>query len=138
MAWTQKEKKEFRLTLQGVYRSYSSLETFVADELSLNLATVSAKENNLEKVAFDLIEYAEARGKLKALYVAFHRDNPGHPFRVSTKKVPRKAPSSTPVPVLEPSLISRARFLKYGGAGVAGIITTVLFEIGRASCRERV
>ena len=53
MAWTQKEKKEFRLTLHGVYRSYSSLETFVADELSLNLATVSAKENNLEKVAFD-------------------------------------------------------------------------------------
>ncbi|MGD1851404.1 MAG: SUMF1/EgtB/PvdO family nonheme iron enzyme [Cyanophyceae cyanobacterium] len=130
MAWTQQDKKEFRCALQDVYRDYSSLEIFVADELDVNLATISAGNQNLEKVAFDLIQYAEAKGKLDVLYEAFHRYNPGHSFQLLVRKelreesVPKTLAAET---ITAPKPITRSQFLRYGGAGAAGITVALLF-----------
>ncbi|MEM9771766.1 MAG: effector-associated domain EAD1-containing protein, partial [Cyanobacteria bacterium P01_D01_bin.73] len=156
MAWTKEDKKQFRLALQDVYRDYSSLEIFVAEELGWGLATIAANSQDLEKVVFSLIRRAEAKGNLESLYNAFRRENPGHHFqrRVSEKTqrradFPRKPKSTSasslvsevkqvhrssgdnvagnkyvnnhyPPSASAPNILTRGRFLKYGGAGVVG------------------
>ena len=60
-----------------VYLDYGLLKIFVMDELGERL-TVIVHEQPLEKVAFDLVEWAEAKGRLDELFAAFCRKNPRH------------------------------------------------------------
>ena len=83
MAWTNKGKKKFRLALLDVYRGYSQLQIFVADELGERLTTIASENKGLETVAFDLIDWAESKGRLDDLYEAFAEEHPGKAIDVS-------------------------------------------------------
>ncbi len=128
MAWSKEDKKRFRLALQYVYRDYDALEIFVADELGWRLPSIAARGQDLNKVAFALINQAEAKGELDELYQAFRLENPGSSFQVLPKaEKKRKRPQWTQPQPTSPSPLSRGDFLKYGGAGIVGVVATLLF-----------
>ena len=84
MAWSRKEKKKFRLALVETYRTYKKLEIFVADELDERLEAIVPSSQDLDAAAFDLIEWADAKGSLGRLYGAFCDENPNHTFKVKS------------------------------------------------------
>ena len=77
MGWTNKDKKKLRLALVDAYRGYSQLKIFVADKLGVRLETIASESAGLETVAFNLIDWAESKGKLDDLHEAFTEENPG-------------------------------------------------------------
>lgn len=77
MAWTNKEKKQLRLALLDVYRGYAKLKIFVADELGERLEAIAPENADLTAIAYDLIDWAESKGRLDDLYEAFLEENPG-------------------------------------------------------------
>ncbi|MEM6503408.1 MAG: AAA-like domain-containing protein [Cyanobacteria bacterium P01_C01_bin.89] len=79
MTWTSDRKKQFRQALQDVYRSYGALSLFVAEEVGENLEAI-AGAGNLTGAAFELIDWAESKGRLEELYAAFCSENPKHGF----------------------------------------------------------
>ncbi len=102
MAWTRKDKKQFRRALQGVYRDYGRLKIFVAEELGWQLESIVASSQTLDIVGFELLEWAEAKGALQELYEAFQEENPNHPFQLQTPVKPQKLEHPT-APDSEPS-----------------------------------
>ena len=83
MEWTNKGKKKLRLALLDAYRGYAPLKIFVADELGIRLETIAPENAGLETVAFDLVDWADSKGKLDDLYEAFVEENPGKAIEVS-------------------------------------------------------
>ncbi|MEM9244793.1 MAG: AAA-like domain-containing protein, partial [Cyanobacteria bacterium P01_F01_bin.153] len=79
MTWTSDRKKQFRQALQDVYRSYSELRIFVDDGIDVRLPEIS-QNDSLTVAAFELINWAEAKGRLQELYSAFCVANPKHGF----------------------------------------------------------
>ena len=79
MGWDSQRKKQFRRALQDVYRSYGALSLFVAEEVGENLQAI-AGQGALPEVAFALVDWADAKGRIQALYDAFCRENFNHPF----------------------------------------------------------
>lgn len=141
MGWTRADKKGLRSALQDVYRDYNSLEIFVADELGWSLPTIAANGQNLEKVTFELVKQAEAKGCLERLYKAFRSENSSHQFQVEAiaasptvkpppvqASQPQAQPSVSQDPSTSPesNLLTRRRLIKYGGAGVAWVTTISL------------
>ncbi|MEM6500508.1 MAG: SUMF1/EgtB/PvdO family nonheme iron enzyme [Cyanobacteria bacterium P01_C01_bin.89] len=85
MDWSKTNKKKFRQALQGVYRTYSDLRIFAAEELDWRLEEIVPSSHTIKTASFDLIAWAEGRGKLQALYEAFQEENPDHPFLIKIK-----------------------------------------------------
>ncbi|MEM6503378.1 MAG: effector-associated domain EAD1-containing protein [Cyanobacteria bacterium P01_C01_bin.89] len=83
MAWTSKDKKKLRWALLDAYRGYAPLKIFVADKLGIRLEAITSESAGLETVAFDLVDWAESKGKLDDLYEAFVEENPGKAIDVS-------------------------------------------------------
>ncbi|MEM9246797.1 MAG: effector-associated domain EAD1-containing protein, partial [Cyanobacteria bacterium P01_F01_bin.153] len=105
MAWTRKNKKEFRKALQGVYRDYGRLKIFVAEEMGWQLENIVASNQTLDTVSFEVIAWAEGNSALQELYEAFREENPNHPFKLQTpaKPQPPAQPAPPPAPVPEPT-----------------------------------
>ena len=57
-----RQRKKLRQALISAFPDYPVLQRMVSDQLDENLATISSSSNDLETVAFDLVEWAEARG----------------------------------------------------------------------------
>ncbi|MGD1938747.1 MAG: SUMF1/EgtB/PvdO family nonheme iron enzyme [Cyanophyceae cyanobacterium] len=85
MDWSKTNKKKFRQALQGVYRTYSDLRIFAAEELDWRLEEIVPSSHTIKAASFDLIAWAEGRGKLQDLYQAFREENPEHPFLIKVK-----------------------------------------------------
>jgi hypothetical protein len=90
--WNPATKKRFRQALIEVYRNYRLLEIFVMDELGERL-TVITHEQSLDVVVFDLIEWAEAQGRLDELFAAFCRENPRYVIRSQLSNPPSVSPT---------------------------------------------
>ena len=80
MDWSKTNKKKFRQALQGVYRTYGDLRIFAAEELDWRLEEIVPSSHNIKVASFELIAWAEGRGKLQALCEAFREEHPDHPF----------------------------------------------------------
>jgi glycerophosphoryl diester phosphodiesterase len=77
--WNDNTKRRcFRLALEKVYPNEFDLRIFVDEELNENLARIAAN-NNLQVTAYDLVDWARAKGRLDDLFEAFCRENPNHP-----------------------------------------------------------
>ncbi len=81
MTWDNTRKKQFREALQDVYRSYGDLQIFVRDAIDRNLAEIVG-QSGLTGAAFELLEWAQAKGEIDRLYAAFCRENDHHPFAI--------------------------------------------------------
>jgi hypothetical protein len=101
--WDSATKKQFRLALIDVYRDYSLLEIFVADELGERLKEIT-HEQSLKVVAFKLLEWAESQKRLDELFAAFCRENPRH---VLALQPPSSSLSPPPEPPPTPPSVSQ-------------------------------
>jgi hypothetical protein len=63
MAWTGKRKQQFRQVLVATYPDLQDLRIFVMDALEVSLNKI-AKDDNLDTTAFELIEWADSKGRL--------------------------------------------------------------------------
>ncbi|MBW4629736.1 MAG: serine protease [Brasilonema octagenarum HA4186-MV1] len=75
MHLTGPERKKLRDAILSAYRSKADLEMMVDDELEENLDAIAGGAN-LTQVVFNLMKWAEARGKLDYLIIAAHETNP--------------------------------------------------------------
>lgn len=73
------QKRDLRESIIAAYPGVPEVERMVSDYLSLNLATVAAPAGDLQGQVFDLIQWAEARGKLGDLILAARYSNPDNP-----------------------------------------------------------
>jgi formylglycine-generating enzyme required for sulfatase activity len=80
-----RKRKELREALLAVYPSVDRLAIFVDEELNENLVSVAGGDN-LQSVAFDLVKWAIATGRIDEFYEAFKRNNPQYQIleRLST------------------------------------------------------
>ena len=109
MAWTPKTKKQLRQALMSVYRNYQDLKIFVAEDLEEQLPVI-VEPTALKAATFELIEWAESKGRLDGLYQAFcdeNADNPAtqqlvksvSPLIQGSAQEKSFSPSPTPVPI---------------------------------------
>lgn len=74
--WTDSTKrKAFREALQAVYPRDADLERFVDEELNENLVVIAGGDN-LEDLAYNLIQWARRKDRLCDVYSAFKQQNP--------------------------------------------------------------
>ncbi|MEM9245048.1 MAG: SUMF1/EgtB/PvdO family nonheme iron enzyme [Cyanobacteria bacterium P01_F01_bin.153] len=85
MAWNNVNRRKLREALQDVYLSYTRLEIFVHDELDASLQRIVPSSQDMEAVAFKLVEWARTQRRLDDLYKAFREENPEHPFLIQVK-----------------------------------------------------
>lgn len=74
-----RQKKELRESIISAFPNVPPLERMTSDYLNLVLATVAAPSGDLEGQVFDLIEWADSRGKLGDLILAARYANPDNP-----------------------------------------------------------
>lgn len=79
------ERRKLREAIISAYPSDIKLKMMVSDELEENLNAISGGEN-LEEIVFELINWAEAKGKLKLLIDAACQSNPGNPDLQAVRK----------------------------------------------------
>lgn len=63
MGWTGKRKQQFREVLVATYPDRKGLRMFVMDALEVSLNRI-AKDDNLDTSAFELIEWADSKGRV--------------------------------------------------------------------------
>lgn len=69
------QRKQFLKALLSAYPSKGDLEIMVSLELDESLEAIAGGSNQTQ-IIFNLIRWAEARGKLKSLILAAYQDNP--------------------------------------------------------------
>ena len=73
-------RRRLRLALLDAFPSWQDLRIMVSDQLDgENLASITAAANNLETAAFELIEWAQARGRDGQLVTGARNANPDNP-----------------------------------------------------------
>ena len=72
-------RQTLRNALLSAFPSWSTLRQMTSDYLDLPLATVTAEHNDLQTQAFELIEWAQARGKLSDLVIGARYANADNP-----------------------------------------------------------
>ncbi len=73
------QKRELRLALIHAFPSWNDLRRLTSDQWDVALPTISAQSSPLEDNAFDLVEWAGARGRAAELLVAARNQNPENP-----------------------------------------------------------
>jgi hypothetical protein len=76
---TVDQRKELRSALISAFPGQSQLELMVEDELGESLNQITQGQSNYELVARDLVKWAEAGGKVRALLEGALRSNSGNP-----------------------------------------------------------
>jgi len=93
------QRRELREALIDAFPGWAELETMVADQLNENLAVHAPESAGLEQVAFELLKWAGARGRLGDLIIGARNANPDNPnlFKVAqrTGLTSTSAPKST-------------------------------------------
>ncbi len=80
MDWNDnKTRKAFRQVLESAYPKISALERFVDEEFDENPAIV-AQGVDLSDRIYNLIVWAQSKGKINELYDAFKQEHPNHPW----------------------------------------------------------
>lgn len=79
LALDGQRKRQLRESILSAFPGVPPLARMVSDYLDLNLATVAAPAGDLQGQVFDLIEWAEARGKLGDLVLGARYANPDNP-----------------------------------------------------------
>jgi len=72
-----KKRKDFREALQKVYPSDAELAIFVDDALDKNLTTIAGGDN-LQVIAYNLVNWARAQSRLDELYNVFKQEHCKH------------------------------------------------------------
>ncbi|MDH3499095.1 MAG: serine protease [Acidimicrobiia bacterium] len=72
------QKRRLREALLDAYIDWDKTERLVSDEMNERLASITSENNDLEQVMFDLIDWAEARGRLSELMIGAVSSNPGN------------------------------------------------------------
>ena len=78
MRFTGPQLQELRDALISAYPTRPSLEQMVRFKLNENLHTITG-DGNLDEIVFNLINWAEARGRLEELVSKAHAANSGNP-----------------------------------------------------------
>ncbi|TAF57219.1 MAG: hypothetical protein EAZ61_01910 [Oscillatoriales cyanobacterium] len=78
--WNTARQIAFRKALLDVYRSYSELKIFVDEALGKNLDEIVSPNEGLEIVAFQLVNWADAKKRLPDLLRYFADENPDYEF----------------------------------------------------------
>lgn len=76
--WNKDNLKQLRKIILSVYTSKGELEIFVADEMGENLGVITNDEN-LRQDVFNLIRWANAKGRIRELVKAFFKCNKTNP-----------------------------------------------------------
>jgi len=80
--WDSQRKKQLRKALMSVYRNYQALALFAREEFNnVHLPAVTG-QTDITTACFELIEWAEAKGRLDELHAAFLRENLGRDFSI--------------------------------------------------------
>jgi hypothetical protein len=74
----QSQSTRIRHALLSAFPGYADLEMMLHDWLDLSLANVASSSRPLPEVAFALVKWAEASGKMKALVCGAHAAQPGN------------------------------------------------------------
>jgi hypothetical protein len=74
-----RQKKELRESIISAFPGVPPLERMTSDYLDLALATVAPPAGDLQTQVFELIEWAESRGKMGDLVLAARYANPDNP-----------------------------------------------------------
>lgn len=73
-----REKRALREALLDAFPSWSSLAMMLDERLDWKLATITAQAAALDVNAFELVQWAEARGQIADLIVAARNERPGN------------------------------------------------------------
>ena len=105
MALTTSQKERFHKVLLSAFPGLSQLRRLMSFEMSVELNEVVTISDPLETVAFDLIKWAESRGRLDDLIVAAQEQNEGN---VDLKSFVQELRSTGWVPVGVPTAASKS------------------------------
>ncbi len=73
-----KQKKELSDSILSAFSSYSELKRLLVYELDIQLEVIISSSSNLKTVVFEIIQWAESRGKLGELVQAIYDENPNN------------------------------------------------------------
>ena len=113
MQLTGPEHRQLRDALISAYPSRSTLAQMVSFELNENLNTIVG-DGGLSDVVFNLINWAESRGRLEELVTKARKANPGNPqLRAFAERMPPSGPTpsnppATPPPATNPVAVREA------------------------------
>lgn len=106
-----RQRKALREALIDAFPSWGDLAIMVSDQLDERLGVVTAQSNDLEQVAFDLIEWVRARGRVGDLVVGARNANPGNPRLFGVASRIGLTASAAPTSVLEKLVGGNTTFL---------------------------
>ncbi len=72
------DRKDLRQAILSAYTDPGSLEIFVDEALGENLAAI-AGGRNLTQTTFELVRWAESKGRIDDLVIGLYQDTPGNP-----------------------------------------------------------
>jgi formylglycine-generating enzyme required for sulfatase activity len=133
---TGAEFKALREAIQAAYRSRLELKRVVREELGASLNQIAPESVSFEATVMELIEWAEAKGKLEALLRGFLAEAENPTLRQLCDRLLRQAPPPPPPPEppqrpKTPKPIARRSFLGQAGqlvgwtvAGSIGAVVT--------------
>jgi Effector-associated domain 1/Effector-associated domain 7 len=113
MQLTGPQHQELRDALISAYPSRPSLEQMVRFKLNENLNTITG-DGSLAEIIFNLINWAEAQGRLEELVTKAHAANSGNPQlrafvdRMQPFAATPSEPLATPLPLPDPVAIREA------------------------------
>jgi formylglycine-generating enzyme required for sulfatase activity len=126
---TGAEFKALREAIQAAYRSRLELKRVVREELGVSLNQIAPESVSFEATVMELIEWAEAKGKLEALLRGFLAEAENPTLRQLCDRLLQQAPP--PPPPKSPKPIARRSFLGQAGqlvgwtvAGSIGAVVT--------------
>ena len=73
------EKRQLWKALLDAYRTYDDLKIMVEFQLEETLEAIAGRGNS-RTVVFNLIEWAESRGRLEQLIIGSYAENSGNPI----------------------------------------------------------
>ena len=73
-----KQKKELSDSILSAFSSYSELKRLLVYELDIQLEVIISSSSDLQTVVFEIIQWAESRGKLGELVQAMYDENPNN------------------------------------------------------------
>jgi len=127
------QKKQLREALVAAFPRWSELSRFTSDELDLNLAEITGDSQGLETNAFDLVQWASARGVVATLITAARNVRPDH----AMVQAIATAASLTAVTVIDTKPVSAPAFEKFVSDNVV-LLDVEKWRVGQTHAEWRV
>ena len=126
---TGAQRRDLREALLSAFPSWSDLETMVSDQLNENLAAHAPESGDLQEVTFELIKWANARGRLGELIVGARNSNPDNPTMFKVAQRTSLTSTSEPKSTLEKVVGGNTTFLDV--AAWRGALTRAEWKVCR-------